>query len=142
LQNKPFCSGMYYYVRFADPAANPDREPTIFEWAGALPALTRMTRLFYEQYVPADPLLAPCRRHVPDHPQRVAKWLERCSAGLGATAGVWRLPRMLFQHLGRELTERNGPLAGAADGCGRDAGLPNDPEFRSAFGSYIEWDRG
>jgi hypothetical protein len=21
----------------------------------------------------------------------------------------------------------------------RDAGLPNDPEFRSAFGSYIEW---
>jgi len=24
LQNKPFCSGMYYYVRFADPAANPD----------------------------------------------------------------------------------------------------------------------
>ena len=47
---------------------------------------------------------------------------------------------MLSQHLGKELTEEKRArwvtllLASA-----RDAGLPNDAEFRSAFGSYIEW---
>jgi truncated hemoglobin YjbI len=44
-QNKPFCSGMH--------------TPTVFEWAGGLPALTRMTRIFYEKYAPNDDLLAP-----------------------------------------------------------------------------------
>ena len=34
-QNKPFCSGMHWYVEFKDPVPDPDREPTVFEWAGA-----------------------------------------------------------------------------------------------------------
>ena len=64
-QNKPFCSGMHWYVDFKDPVPDPDHEPTIFEWCGGLPALTKMTRLFYEKYVPQDPLLAPLvREHV------------------------------------------------------------------------------
>jgi len=50
-QNKPFCSGMHFYVGFADPVADPERTPSMFEWCGGLPALTRMTRLFYEKYV-------------------------------------------------------------------------------------------
>jgi len=50
---------MHWYVQFKDPVTDPDREPTIFEWLGGLPALTRMTRLFYGKYIPADPLLAP-----------------------------------------------------------------------------------
>ena len=58
-QNKPFCSGMHWYVEFRDPVQAADHEPTIFEWAGGLPALTRMTRRFYEKYVPEDSLLAP-----------------------------------------------------------------------------------
>jgi CDGSH-type Zn-finger protein len=58
-QNKPFCSGMHWYARFRDPARDGEHEPTMFEWAGGLPALTRMTRLFYEKHVPQDPLLAP-----------------------------------------------------------------------------------
>ena len=58
-QNKPFCSGMHWYVEFHDPVPDTEHEPTIFEWAGGLPALTRMTRLFYEKYVPEDLLLAP-----------------------------------------------------------------------------------
>jgi hypothetical protein len=32
-----FCSGMHWYVEFHDPVADPDREPTVFEWAGACP---------------------------------------------------------------------------------------------------------
>lgn len=58
-QNKPFCSGMHWNVGFRDPVPDSDHQPTVFEWCGGLPALTRMTRLFYEKYVPADPLLAP-----------------------------------------------------------------------------------
>ena len=33
-QNKPFCSGMHYYVNFVDPQPDPEHEPTLFEWAG------------------------------------------------------------------------------------------------------------
>src|SRR6266849_2084097 len=58
-RNKPFCSGMHWYVEFKDPVPDPDVQPTLFEWCGGRPALTRMTRLFYEKHVPQDPLLAP-----------------------------------------------------------------------------------
>jgi CDGSH-type Zn-finger protein len=51
-QNKPFCSGMHWSVKFTDPAPAPDHEPTLFEWAGGFPALLRMTRIFYSKYVP------------------------------------------------------------------------------------------
>jgi hypothetical protein len=37
---------MHYYVEFHDPLTGPDHEPTIFEWAGGVPASLRMTRLF------------------------------------------------------------------------------------------------
>ena len=48
--------------------------------------------------------------------------------------------RMLSQHLGKCLTEEQRTrwvelLLQSA----REAGLPNDAEFRSAFGAYIEW---
>jgi CDGSH-type Zn-finger protein len=81
-QNKPFCSGAHWYVDFHDPVAETDHQPTIFEWAGGLPGLTRMTRLFYEKHVPQDPLLAPLFSTMsPDHPQRVAKWLAEVFCG-------------------------------------------------------------
>src|SRR6202044_3022184 len=56
-QNKPFCSGMHWYVGFADPA--PSARPTLFEWAGGLPALTALTRAFYGKLLPGDSVLAP-----------------------------------------------------------------------------------
>ena len=50
--------------------------PTLYEWCGGLPALTRMTRIFYGHYVPQDPLLAPVFAGMEeDHPDRVAAWL-------------------------------------------------------------------
>jgi CDGSH-type Zn-finger protein/uncharacterized Fe-S cluster protein YjdI len=81
-QNKPFCSGMHYYVDFKHPVPDPDRVPTLFEWFGGLPALTRMTRLFYEKHVPQEPLLAPLFANMsPDHPVRVARWLAEVFGG-------------------------------------------------------------
>ena len=141
-QNKPFCSGMHWYVDFHDPVPDADRTPTIFEWAGGLPALTRMTRLFYEKHVPQDPLLAPLFAEMSaDHPERVAKWLGEVFCGPKCySAEYGGYTRMISQHVGKCLTEeqRTRWVALLLQSA-REAGLPNDPEFRSAFSSYIEW---
>ena len=47
---------------------------------------------------------------------------------------------MLRHHLGLELTERAAVALGALIAASADeAGLPDDPEFRSAFVAYVEW---
>jgi CDGSH-type Zn-finger protein/truncated hemoglobin YjbI len=141
-QNKPFCSGMHWYVDFKDPVLDPDREPTLFEWCGGLPALTRMTRIFYEKHVPEDPLLAPLFANMsPDHPQRVARWLGEVFGGpklYSETYGGYK--RMISQHLGKALTEdARARWVELISLSATEAGLPSDAEFQAAFHSYIEW---
>jgi CDGSH-type Zn-finger protein/truncated hemoglobin YjbI len=141
-QNKPFCSGMHWYVDFKDPLPDADHEPTIFEWAGGLPALTRMTRLFYEKHVPQDRLLAPLFADMSaDHPERVAKWLGEVFCGprdYSEQFGGYN--RMVSQHLGKQLTEeQRAHWVRLMLQSATEAGLPNDPEFRSALSSYLEW---
>lgn len=141
-QNKPFCSGMHWYVSFADPPPDPDRTPTMFEWAGGLGGLERMTRMFYEKHVPADPLLAPLFANMSaDHPQRVAKWLGEVFGGPACYSDEYGgYPRMISQHVGKCLTDvQRARWVSLLMQSAAEAGLPNDAEFRSAFGSYIEW---
>jgi CDGSH-type Zn-finger protein/truncated hemoglobin YjbI len=141
-QNKPFCTGMHWYVEFHDPVRAPEATPTMFEWAGGLPALTRVTRLFYEKFVPADDLLAPLFATMSaDHPQRVAKWLGEVFGGPASYSEEYGgYPRMLSQHLGKCLTEEmRARWVALLLQSAREAGLPNDAEFRSAFQAYIEW---
>jgi CDGSH-type Zn-finger protein/truncated hemoglobin YjbI len=141
-QNKPFCSGMHFYVNFHDPEVAVDHEPTLFEWAGGLPALTRMTHIFYDKYVPQDPLLQPLfARMASDHPERVAAWLGEVFGGPKSYSEVFGgYSRMLSQHIGKGLTEeRRARWTSLLYQAANEAGLPNDPEFRSAFTSYIEW---
>ena len=141
-QNKPFCSGMHWYVNFDDPVPDPDREPTMFEWAGGLPALTRMTRLFYEKYVPQDPLLAPLFANMSaDHPERVA-WLGEVfwrAARLQQEYGGYTA--MISQHLGKGLTEEQRArwvkLLLPLGPRGRPARTTPSSAPHSA--SYIEW---
>jgi CDGSH-type Zn-finger protein/truncated hemoglobin YjbI len=142
-QNKPFCSGMHWYVGFTDPAVDPGREPTIFEWAGGFPALTRMTRLFFEKYVPGDPVLAPLFASMPPGlPQEMAAWLGEVFGG-PAVGGDQRdgyrqlLARQLSEGLNEEQRRSWVTLLGRS---AHEAGLPADPEFRSAFTSFTEWD--
>jgi len=128
-QNKPFCSGMHWYVDFRDPARPAD--PTLFEWAGGLSALTRMTRLLYEKHVPADDLLAPLFASMaPDRPQREAAVIAAAFGGPAAPQAPVR-PDMSEEQRARWVA-----LAVQAAG---EAGLPADPPFRSALVSYLEW---
>jgi CDGSH-type Zn-finger protein/truncated hemoglobin YjbI len=141
-QNKPFCSGMHWYVEFKDPVPDTERTPTMFEWCGGLPALTRMTRLFYEKFVPEDPLLAPLFSNMSaDHPQRVAKWLGEVFGGPPRYSEEYGgYPRMLSQHVGKGLTEEwRTRWVSLLLQSARETGMPNDPEFAAAFQSYIEW---
>jgi CDGSH-type Zn-finger protein len=141
-QNKPFCSGMHWYVDFKDPVPEPERDPSIFEWAGGLPGLTRMTRIFYEKHVPQDPELAPLFANMsPDHPERVAKWLAEVFCGPKEYSEQYGgYPRMVAQHIGKGLTEaKRARWVQLILQSAQEAGLPSDPEFRSAFSSYIEW---
>lgn len=141
-QNKPFCSGMHWYVNFHDPEVPEDHEPTLFEWAGGLPALLRMTHIFYEKYVPQEPLLQPLFANMsPDHPERVAAWLGEVFGGPKVYSGTYGgYPRMLSQHIGKGITEdRRARWAALISLSADEAGLPKDPEFRSAFASYVEW---
>jgi truncated hemoglobin YjbI len=125
-----------------DPVPEPDQEPTLFEWAGGLPALTKMTRIFYGKHVPEDPLLAPLFADMaPDHPERVAAWLGEVFGGPKAYSDRYGgYERMVSRHLGKALSEEQRArwvelLCKSAD----DAGLPADPEWRAAFVAYLEW---
>jgi CDGSH-type Zn-finger protein/truncated hemoglobin YjbI len=138
-QNKPFCSGMHWYVEFRDPPTS--LEPTLFEWAGGLPALTRMTRLLYEKHVPADPLLAPVFANMSlGHAQREAAWLAEAFGGPASDSQQRNDGPPPGTPPGRAFTEEQRArwvaLAGQA---AQEAGLPADPEFRSAFSSFVEW---
>jgi CDGSH-type Zn-finger protein/truncated hemoglobin YjbI len=141
-QNKPFCSGMHWYVSFRDPPPIAGREPTLFEWAGGYPAILRMTTIFYTKFVPEDPLLAPLFADMrPDHPERVACWLAEVFGGPKRYSEEYGgYTRMVSQHLNRSLTEEQRGrwvelLLRSAD----EAGLPDDAEWRAAFVAYLEW---
>jgi hemoglobin len=76
-----------------------------------------------------------------DHPHHVALWLAEVFGGPAEyTAHHGGYPHMLGKHQDLAITEQQRfrwvtLIALAAD----DAGLPDDPEFRSAFLAYIEW---
>jgi truncated hemoglobin YjbI len=123
-------------------ATEREREPTLYEWAGGLPALTRLTRIFYGKYVPQDPLLAPLFANMaPDHPERVAAWLGEVFGGPKGYSEVYGgYERMLSRHLGKALREEQRArwvelMCKSAD----EAELPADPEWRAAFVAYLEW---
>ena len=140
-QNKPFCSGMHWYVDFRDPELSAD--PTLFEWAGGLPALTRMTRLFYQKHVAGDPVLAPLFANMPPSlPEQMAAWLGEAFGGPAAGGDqVDGYPQMLAALLSEGLDdEQRGRWVALLGRAAQEARLPAEPEFRAAFASFIEWD--
>ena len=116
------------------------KEPSLFEWAGGMPAFERLTAIFYAR-VRQDPLLAPMFAHAsPEHPAHVAAFIAEVFGGPRAYTPRGGHPEMVRRHLGRALTEvQRRRWATLLAECADEAGLPTDPEFRSAFVAYIEW---
>jgi len=115
--------------------------PSLYQWAGGLPAFERLTRVFYGR-VPQDPVLAPLFAQMdPHHAEHVARFIAEVFGGPGLySEGRGGHPAMVRKHLGRRLTEaQRKRWVGLLLECADEAGLPADPEFRSAFVGYIEW---
>jgi hemoglobin len=115
--------------------------PTLYDWAGGSAAFERLTEAFYRK-VRTDPLLGPLFAAMPaDHPRHVALWLAEVFGGPAAySTELGGYPRMMRHHLDRRIrpeqrTRWVALLAESAD----EVGLPDDPEFRSAFVAYLEW---
>lgn len=118
-----------------------EQVPSVYEWAGGSEAFERLTDVFYRRHVHDDEILGPVFAAMSaDHPHHVALWLAEVFGGPNEYSEDGGYAHMVAKHIGLALTEQQRArwvqLIGlAAD----DAGLPNDPEFRSAFIAYIEW---
>jgi hemoglobin len=115
--------------------------PTLFEWIGGMPALERLTERFYAR-VSQDRILAPVFERMPaNHPHHVALFLAQIMGGPAEYSDRHGgHPHMVEQHLNRRLTQEQRRqwvwlLLDTAD----EIGVPDDPEFRSAFVGYLEW---
>jgi hemoglobin len=115
--------------------------PTLYEWVGGIDALNRLTTRFYKN-VKSDQVLAPVFSKMDDsHPRHVAAFLAEVMGGpTEYTDHLGGHPRMIQQHLNRHLNEQQrrrwvGLLLDTAD----ELSMPDDPEFRSALVSYLEW---
>ena len=115
--------------------------PTLYEWMGGLPALTRLLDTFYGR-VPADPVLAPVFAGMsPAHAAHVGAFVGEVFGGPRTySEDHGGHPNMVARHLGRALTEeqRQRWIALLLE-CADAVGVPDDPEFRSAFVAYLEW---
>src|ERR1700744_4776971 len=80
--------------------------PSLFEWAGGMPALEKLTTQFYEN-VKRHEILAPIFAHMDAHPPHfVAQFLAEVLGGPAAySAERGGHPHMIHQHLNRHLTE-------------------------------------
>jgi hemoglobin len=88
-----------------------------------------------------DRLLAPLFSHLAaDHPEHGAVWLSEVIGGPDRyTAELGGYEHMVAKHHGLAITEAQRARWAALIALAADAGLPADPEFRSAFAASIEW---
>lgn len=115
--------------------------PSLFEWAGGMPALDRLTARFYQRVKEHEVLREVFAHMDAHHPHFVAQFLAEVLGG-PTTYSEERggHPHMIRQHLARHLSEgqRKAWMALLLD-TADEVGMPDDPEFRSALVAYIEW---
>lgn len=115
--------------------------PSLYAWAGGGAAFERLTQVFYQR-VAEDPLLAPLFAGMDaDHPHWVATFIAEVFGGpahYSRERGGHHA--MILQHLGKHLTEtQRVRWMTLLMECVDAVGMPDDPEFRSAFVGYLEW---
>jgi hemoglobin len=115
--------------------------PTLYDWLGGIDALSRLTTRFYERLPENDVLRAIFKHMGSDHPAHVAAFLAEVLGGPKEySANHGGHAEMIRHHLNRHLTNEQRKawvslLLDTAD----ELELPDDPEFRSALVSYLEW---
>ncbi len=119
-----------------------DRTPTLYEWAGGGEAIERLINSFYDR-VEADDLISPFfpggvsaehRDHV------VAWWSEVFGGPDRYTRELGGYENMLARHRGLGIApQQRARFVSLMSLAADDAGLPDDPEFRSALLAYLEW---
>ena len=116
--------------------------PSLYEWVGGSRGFERLIDAFYDR-VERDELISP---FFPggvsaEHRGNVTAWWAEVFGGPARYSDeLGGYERMLGKHHGLAITNEQRArfvtlLSLAAD----DAGLPDDPEFRSAFMAYAEW---
>jgi hemoglobin len=115
---------------------------TLYEWAGGAEAFARLLNAFYDR-VEDDELLTGFfpggvsrkhREHV------TAWWIEVFGGPARYTDELGGYERMVARHRGLAITgEQRLRFATLMSRAADDAGLPDDPEFRSALVAYLEW---
>ena len=119
-----------------------DETPSIHEWIGGTEAIRRWLDAFYDE-VERDALLAPVFGGVvtKQHREHVTAWWAEVMGGPAVyTEEHGGYEHMLAMHRGLGITPEQRLrfvtlLSEAAD----TAGLPADPEARSALMAYAEW---
>ncbi len=118
------------------------RTPSIYEWIGGTEAIGRWLNAFYDA-VERDELLAPVfgGRVSREHREHVTVWWTEVMGGPATySAELGGYEHMLAKHRGLAITPEQRLrfvtlLSEAAD----TAGIPDDPEARSALMAYAEW---
>jgi hemoglobin len=115
---------------------------SLYEWAGGEEAFARLINAFYDR-VERDELLSPLfggavgeehRQHV------IAWWCEVFGGPTRYSDELGGYEHMLAKHRNLGISpEQRFRFASLMSLAADDAGLPADPEFRSAFLAYLEW---
>ena len=114
----------------------------MYEWAGGNDIFEKLTEIFYAK-VMKDELLFPVFKNMSgEHSRHVAHFIAEVFGGpkLYTEGDQGSHSHMVSHHVGKMLDEPKRKrwiqiLLETAD----EAGLPDDPEFRSAFVGYLEW---
>jgi hemoglobin len=116
--------------------------PTLYEWAGGKEAFERLVDAFYDR-VEGDELISPLFLGgvSAEHRRNVTLWWAEVFGGpADYTEQLGGYHRMVGKHKDLAITpEQRLRFANLMSLAADDAGLPDDPEFRSAFVAYIEW---
>jgi hemoglobin len=105
-------------------------------------AFERLINAFYDR-VEDDELLAPLfgGKVSDEHRDHVVAWWSEVFGGPSRyTNELGGYERMVSKHRGLGITpEQRFRFASLMSLAADDAGLPDDPDFRSAFVAYVEW---
>lgn len=116
--------------------------PTLYEWAGGTDAIGRMIDAFYDR-VEGIALFEPLFPGgvTEEHRRNVTLWWAEVFGGPPRyTDELGGYENMLAHHRNLGITpEQRARFVSTMSLAADDAGLPDDPEFRSALLAYLEW---